>query len=322
MTTPGDKDRYLIGLDRSRSSLMGRFRSIFGQGAQIGRDQLEELEEALIQADVGMDYTVRIVEELGQVLGRQRAWTQEDIRGFLTAIIARAVGVGGRRRGMLSLLEGDAGGGSRQGKGTEVVLVVGVNGTGKTTTIGKLAHRFRKRGLRVLLAAGDTYRAAAEEQLEIWAERSGSLYHRGSEGADPASVVHDALSIALSGSVDVALVDTAGRLHTKEPLMRELAKIMKVASRVVEGAPHEVVLVLDATTGQNALVQARTFLETVGVTAVILTKMDGTAKGGILIPIAGELGLPISYVGLGEGLDDLVPFDPQAYAEALIGGDD
>ena len=294
---------------------MERFRSVFGSRAVIDEDQLEKLEEILIQADVGMGYTTKIVDELRKVLGGQREWAREDLESFLAAIIAETVGG--------SEKEGPRGGEGResplQGAGTRVILVVGVNGTGKTTTIGKLAHRYRKQGLEVMLVAGDTFRAAAEEQLQIWAHRSKALYHRGREGADPASVVHDALAIASSRSVDMVIVDTAGRLHTKEPLMRELAKITSVASRVVEGAPHEVLLVLDATTGQNALIQARTFRDAVGVTGVVLSKMDGTAKGGILIPIAGELGLPVSYLGLGEGLEDLVTFDPQNYAEALIG---
>jgi fused signal recognition particle receptor len=320
MPTPEDKDRYRIGLEKSRGSLMGRIRSIFAGKAEIGEEQLEDLEEALIQADVGMEYTLRIVDELRKALGGKSSWSQEDFRGFLAAIIARMVS--GQGSGSKKPLNGpESSERAFEAAKTRVILIVGVNGTGKTTTIGKLAHRFCEQGTGVMLVAGDTFRAAAEEQLEIWAQRSGSQYHRGKEGADPASVVHDALTAAASRSLDVVLVDTAGRLHTREPLMRELAKITGVASRVVAGAPHEVILVLDATTGQNALIQAKTFTEVVGVTGVIITKMDGSAKGGILIPIAGELGLPVLYVGLGERIEDLVPFDPQAYAEALIGMD-
>jgi fused signal recognition particle receptor len=200
-----------------------------------------------------------------------------------------------------------------------VVLVTGVNGTGKTTTIGKLSARAVRAGRKVMLIAADTYRAAAAEQLTIWAERSGARIVKGPEGGDPAAVVHDGLTSARSSGIDLVLIDTAGRLHTKEPLMKELEKIRRVAQKVIEGSPHRVLLVLDATTGQNALAQARTFRESAGVTDLVITKMDGSARGGFLLPVTAQLGTPVSYVGLGEGIDDLVPFDAEEYARQLVG---
>jgi len=292
---------------------MGRMRSIFGGKASVSEEDLDRLEEVLIQADVGVAYTTRMIDEMRKALVSRKSWDERDFRSFLLNWVVRAVTDQGGENGRGFF-------GSRDpAVRPEVILFVGVNGTGKTTTIGKLSRFFMTEGRGVMLVAGDTYRAAAAEQLEVWAKRSGAMYHRGPEGGDAASVVHDALTRACSASLETVLVDTAGRLHTKEPLMRELEKITKVASRVVDGAPHQVVLVLDATTGQNALVQARSFMEVVGVTGIIITKMDGSAKGGILIPISCELGLPIYFVGMGEGIDDLVPFDPGAYAEALIG---
>ena len=299
-------------MQKTRGSLTGRIRAIFGGKASVGEEDLEHIEEVLIQADVGVAYTTKMIEEMRKALVSRKSWDERDFRSFLFNWVVRAVGDQGEKNGCGFFEPRDP------DVRPEVILFVGVNGTGKTTTIGKLSRLFIAKGRGVMLVAGDTYRAAAPEQLEVWAKRSGSMYHRGAEKGDAASVVHDALTMACSASLDTVLVDTAGRLHTKEPLMRELEKIMKVASRVVEGAPHQVVLVLDATTGQNALVQARSFMDVVGVTGIIITKMDGSAKGGILIPISCELGLPIHFVGMGEGIDDLVPFDPEAYAEALI----
>jgi fused signal recognition particle receptor len=202
-----------------------------------------------------------------------------------------------------------------------VVFVVGVNGTGKTTTIGKLAAGWRAEGHTVLLCAADTFRAAAAEQLEVWAERAGALFHRGSEGADPSSVLTDALRTARARRIDAVLVDTAGRLHTKSNLMAELAKMARVAGREVERAPHETLLVLDATVGSNGLVQGREFAKAGGVTGLVLTKLDGTAKGGAAVAVVRELGVPIRYVGVGEKVDDLLPFDAAAFAEGLVGGE-
>jgi len=309
-----DKAIYNKGLEKSRGSIMGRIRSVFGAKKTIAPEDLEDIEDILIQADVGMTYTTRMMEDMKKASGPSDGWSEEGLKAFLARWVTEVVGE-------VSSPGKDTTERPSDGQNTppRVVLVVGVNGTGKTTTIGKLAARIRDGGKSVMVVAGDTYRAAAAEQLQVWAERSGSLYHRGQDGGDPAAVVHDALNNAVADNVDTVLVDTAGRLHTKEPLMRELEKISAVASKVIDGAPHEVILVLDATTGQNALMQARTFTKAVGVTGIVLTKMDGSAKGGILIPIAGELKIPVRYVGMGEGIGDLVAFDPQAYAEALLG---
>jgi len=314
MTIDSDKAIYTKGLEKSRGSIMGRIRSVFGGRKAIDPGDLEDIEDILIQADVGMTYTTRMMEDLKKASGRFDGWTEEGLKSFLVRWVA-GVMAGPAPVGKAW----PAGPSEGESTASRVILVVGVNGTGKTTSIGKLAAKMRNHGKSVMLVAGDTYRAAAAEQLEVWADRSGALYHRGQDGGDPAAVVHDALNKAGANGVNTVLVDTAGRLHTKDPLMRELGKISAVASKVIDGAPHEVILVLDATTGQNAMIQARTFTEAVGVTGIVLTKMDGTAKGGILIPIAGELKIPVLYVGMGEGIGDLVAFDPQAYAEALLG---
>ncbi|TNF45783.1 signal recognition particle-docking protein FtsY [bacterium] len=314
MTTEADKSRYTKGLEKSRGSIMGRIRSVFGGREAIAPEDLEDIEDILIQADVGVTYTTRMIEDLQKESDRADRWSEEGLKSFLAQWISNAVGGVSTKHAGGSAAELD-----KNDTVPHVILIIGVNGTGKTTSIGKLSNIFRHQGKKVMVVAGDTYRAAAAEQLEVWAQRSGALYHRGQDGSDPAAVVHDALNKALAKDVNTVLVDTAGRLHTKEPLMKELGKISTVASKVIHGAPHEVILVLDATTGQNALIQSRTFTETVGVTGIILTKMDGSARGGILVPIAGELGLPVKYVGMGEGIEDLVPFDPQAYAEGLVG---
>jgi fused signal recognition particle receptor len=303
MTTSREHDLYQRGLEKSRGSIWGRIKGVFGGRSSVGEEDIEKIEEILITGDVGMQYTAKLVEDLRRTATNEL--TDDQLRSYLRGWIEGVVRV-----------EGETGSGAAR---PAVSLIVGVNGTGKTTTIGKLAHMNQKAGLDTMVVAADTYRAAAVKQLQIWAERSGTRFAGGKEGGDPAAVVHDALTNALRAGSDAVLIDTAGRLHTKEPLMRELEKISKVAGRIVQNAPHEILLVLDATTGQNALTQAREFVQAVGVTGIILTKMDGSARGGILIPIAGELGLPILYVGLGEGIDDLVPFDPAEYAEGLIG---
>ncbi len=263
-------------------------------------DSWEALEESLIGADVGMTATVELVERL-----RKR----RDLDDFGSALAAEVEELLGAP-GTLSVNDGPS-----------VILVVGVNGTGKTTTIGKLAHRLREHGHDVLVAAADTFRAAAGEQLEIWATRAGADYVGSSRGGDPAAVAFDAIEAAEARGRDVVIVDTAGRLHTQKGLMEELAKVRRVIERRLEGAPHETLLVLDATTGQNGLQQARLFDEAVGVTGVCLTKLDGTAKGGIVLPIGVELGLPVKLIGVGEELEDLRPFDPGDFARALVGSD-
>ncbi|MGH9330160.1 MAG: signal recognition particle-docking protein FtsY [Vicinamibacterales bacterium] len=261
---------------------------------------LDALEEALISADVGVaaaDRIVRAVQARAVAGGELRDLVEEELRDILKAADQT----------------------SRQGTATpHVILVVGVNGTGKTTTVGKLARLLKEQGMPPLICAADTFRAAAVEQLEVWANRAGVDILRARQGADPAAVVFDALASAKAKGRAAVIVDTAGRLHTRVNLMSELEKIRRVAAREVEGAPHEVLLVLDATVGQNGLVQAREFLQAAGVTGVVLTKLDGTAKGGIAVAIAHDLKLPIRYVGVGEALDDLIPFSPDDYVDALF----
>jgi fused signal recognition particle receptor len=257
----------------------------------------ERLEEALIHADVGVRATAELV---------QRLEARPDLTD-LNAALAEEI----------AALFGDPGTLDVHSR-PSLILVVGVNGTGKTTTIGKLAERLRQHGHSVVLGAADTFRAAAEEQLEIWAERSGAAFVGGERGADPASVAYDAIETAARDGRDVVIVDTAGRLHTQANLMQELAKVRRVIEAKLEGAPHEILLVVDATTGQNGLQQARLFGEAVGVTGVALTKLDGSAKGGIAVAIAYELGLPVKLIGVGETLEDLRPFDPADFARALL----
>lgn len=264
----------------------------------------ERIEEALIRADVGVPATVEIVRRLEE----RRPATQAELLEGLEEVVTELVSPAGEAR---LGLDGPP----------SVVLVVGVNGTGKTTTIGKLASRLAESGRSVILAAADTFRAAAEEQLEIWAKRAGADFVGSERGADPAAVAFDAISAAEARGRDVVVVDTAGRLHTQANLMEELAKIRRVIAGRLEGAPHETLLVVDATTGQNGLQQARLFGGAVDVTGVALTKLDGTAKGGIAVAIAHELGIPVKLVGVGETLDDLQPFDARDFARALVGGE-
>ena len=264
----------------------------------------DELEESLIMADVGMEVAVSTVKELRNVVYNERLEGAEQGKAALRRILARKLEMDNMALDI-----------STQ---PSVVLFIGVNGVGKTTSIGKMAHQLRKEGKKVLLCAGDTFRAAAADQLQIWAERAGVDIVRQHEGADPGAVLFDALQAAKARSVDVVLVDTAGRLHNKQNLMNELGKLRKIIDRECPDAARETLLVLDATTGQNGLIQAKQFKETAGLTGIVLTKLDGTAKGGIVIAIARELQVPVKYVGLGEGIDDLQPFDAQAFVEALI----
>jgi len=289
---------------RLRDSLSKSRRALTQQLAAAAFDPAddeawERLEEALIASDVGVPATAELV---------RRLEARDDLNDLNAALVEEVTALfGGPPR--LALAERVA-----------VVLVVGVNGTGKTTTIGKLANRLRERGHDVVLAAADTFRAAAEEQLEIWAERAGADFVGSERGGDPAAVAFDAISAAEARGRDVVIVDTAGRLHTQTNLMEELAKVRRVIERRLPGAPHETLLVIDATTGQNGLQQARLFGQAVGVTGVALTKLDGSARGGIAVPIAFELGLPVKLVGVGERLDDLRPFDAADYARALVAG--
>ena len=264
----------------------------------------EDLEEMLIMADVGVETATAAVEELRQQMVAERLSGQEAIKDCLRRILAEKLQVGDQSLNLSTK--------------PSVILVIGVNGVGKTTSIGKLADRLRRQGKRVLLCAGDTFRAAAADQLEIWAGRAQCELIRQHEGADPSAVLFDALQAAKARHVDVVICDTAGRLHNKSHLMAELAKMKRVIDRELPEAALETLLVLDATTGQNGLIQAKQFQETTGLTGIVLTKLDGTAKGGIVIAIAQALQVPVKFVGLGEGIDDLQPFDAKSYVEALI----
>jgi fused signal recognition particle receptor len=296
--------------EEERAGFFGRLRESLGKSRRALTEQLavaafdpaddeawERLEEALIAGDVGVRSTAELVRRL------EARGTDGDLAGPLAEEVAVLLG----DPGTLAVRERPS-----------VILVVGVNGTGKTTTIGKLAHKLREHGHGVILAAADTFRAAAEEQLEIWAERAGADFVGSVRGADPAAVAFDAIAAAEARGRDVVIVDTAGRLHTQTNLMEELAKVHRVIAGRLPGAPHETLLVVDATTGQNGVQQARLFGEAVGVTGVALTKLDGSAKGGVAIAIAYELGLPIKLIGVGEGLDDLRPFDARDFARALV----
>ena len=299
-------DRIKQSLTRTKEQFVERFDDVVKRADEPARrsqpidvETIEALEEALISADVGVAATDQIVQAVRERRGRGdslRTLVKEEIRRIL--------------RGA----DTPAGNGQRP----HVVLIVGVNGTGKTTTVGKLARLLKDSGKTTLICAADTFRAAAVEQLEIWANRAGVDIIRAKTGADPAAVVFDALAAGKARNRDVVLVDTAGRLHTRVNLMTELDKIRRIAAREVAGAPHEVLLVLDATVGQNGLAQAREFMNAAGVNGIVLTKLDGTAKGGIAVAIAHDLKLPIRYVGVGEAIDDLIPFAPDEYVEALF----
>ena len=273
-------------------------------GSELTDDFYDELEETLILGDMGVETTMKAVEELRRRVKEEHIKTVEEARACMCRCIADAMTVG------------DAG--LDLSTRPSVVLFIGVNGVGKTTTIGKIGSQLRAERKKVLFCAADTFRAAAADQLEIWSERSGVELVRQYEGADPAAVVFDALSAAKARNTDVVLVDTAGRLHNKQNLMNELNKISRVIDRELPGCARETLLVLDATTGQNGLIQAKQFKETAGITGIVLTKLDGTAKGGIAIAIAKELGVPVKYAGVGEGIDDLKPFDAEEFAQALI----
>jgi fused signal recognition particle receptor len=297
------------GLAKTRSKLAQGVRSLFRIGRKIDAEFLRELEETLILGDVGVAATRRITEDLKTRYHDREITAADDILGIL-------------KRDLKDSLAEGANGFNANPTGPTVILVAGVNGSGKTTAVARLAKFFLGEGKSVLLAACDTFRAAADEQLGIWAERVGVDIVRHKMGADPAAVAFDAAAAAVARKIGVLLVDTAGRLHTQEHLMRELGKIRKVLAKQIPGAPHEVLLVLDATTGQNAIAQAKVFRAAIDVTGVFLAKLDGTAKGGIVLAIKQELGIPVKFVGLGEKADDVAPFDPDTFVEALFGGTD
>ena len=278
--------------------------NIFSGFFSVDEDFFEELEENLILSDMGMDTTLEAVEALRERVKTNKIKEPEEVKACLREILVEMLDVGPTD---LDLTDKPA-----------VILMIGVNGVGKTTTIGKLANLLKNQGNRVLLAAGDTFRTAAADQLAIWADRAKVDLVRHEEGSDPAAVVFDAMNAARARKTDVVLVDTAGRLHNKQNLMNELNKIRRVIDREGTASSKEVLLVLDATTGQNGLIQAKQFGESAGITGIVLTKLDGTAKGGVVLAIAKEMGVPVKFVGLGEGIDDLQPFDAMAFAEALV----
>lgn len=295
------------GLKKTRDSMMGKVDALLNSFTKIDEDFFEELEENLIMADVGAVTSARICDQLRKRVKEQGLSDAAEVKAALKQIIAE-------------MLEGDAA--LDLSTTPSVVLVIGVNGVGKTTTIGKLANNLRSEGKKVLLAAADTFRAAAIDQLQIWADRAGVEMVRHEEGSDPAAVVFDAVNAGKARGCDVVICDTAGRLHNKKNLMDELAKISRVIDREAPGSAKEVLLVLDATTGQNALNQAKLFQQAAGLTGIILTKLDGTARGGVVIGIKEELAIPIKYIGVGEQIDDLKPFDSRDFVEALFEGTD
>jgi fused signal recognition particle receptor len=300
-------DRLKQSISKTRSQITAKVEDLVSGEKKIDPEQLSRLENALLAADIGPRTTHQILEAVRQKLERHALNNTAQLKAELKSQLLYA----------LRLVPSSNGSSAAQEPRPRVIFVVGVNGTGKTTTIGKLANRLRQRGKNVVLAAGDTFRAAAIEQLGVWATRTGSEIIKTKSGGDPAAVVYDALASARARNADVVIVDTAGRLHTKAGLMDELGKIKRVISR--HATVDEVLLVLDATTGQNGLRQARVFAEVVDVTGIVLTKLDGTAKGGIVIAVQRELGVPVKLVGLGEGPDDLAPFDPAAFVDAILG---
>jgi fused signal recognition particle receptor len=299
------------GLEKTRGGFMARLQGLLGAPRAVDEATLAELEEILFTADIGVKTATALLEHARDRVRRRELDDPARLKQALRDEVTRIVSLDGEPGGAGDLEVG--------GQRPWVIMVVGVNGSGKTTTIGKLAARLGQRGLRVQLGAGDTFRAAAGEQLEIWAERIGAPLTRGRDGADPASVCFEAVKRGVEDKVDVVLLDTAGRLHTKLPLMEELKKVKRVVDKALPGAPNDVLLVLDATNGQNAIAQARQFHEALGVTGIALTKLDGTAKGGVVIGISDELGIPVRYVGVGEKVADLRPFDPSEFVDALFG---
>jgi fused signal recognition particle receptor len=302
---PSLLERLKSGVQKTRAGLVTRLEDMLQGAKQIDADLLDELEFTLISSDIGVRTTEEILDRIRERVDRSLVGDAAELEGLI-------------REHLLEILQASERPMPRVAEPPAVILVVGVNGSGKTTTIGKLAHRFRAEQRGVLLCAADTFRAAAIEQLEIWGQRTGTDVVRQQQGSDPSAVLFDALQSARARKTDYVIVDTAGRLQTKTNLMAELEKMRRTAARVIPGAPHEVLLVMDATTGQNGLEQARKFTETSGVTGIVLTKLDGTAKGGIVVAIARELNIPIRYVGIGEKADDLLPFDAEKFIASLF----
>jgi fused signal recognition particle receptor len=309
---PSFLDKLKASVTKTKAALSETVDNVFLGEKQIDPAALKHLETALLSADLGVKTTREILDSVKEKMDRNAlsdtSQLKREIKSHVSRILQSANGV----QKDLGASNGDG------GKEPRVIFIVGVNGAGKTTSIGKLANRLRQQKLNVVLCAADTFRAAAIEQLEIWAHRNGVEVIKQKSGSDPAAVVFDAMAAAKARNADVVLVDTAGRLHTKSNLMAELEKMKRTAAKVIPGAPHDVLLVMDATTGQNGLAQAREFTGAVGVTGIVLTKLDGTAKGGIVVAISRELGLPIRFVGTGEQINDMIPFDPETYASSLF----
>lgn len=301
-------EKFKEGLTKTRDSFSGKVNDLIARYRQVDEDFFEELEEILIQADVGFDTVMELIDELKLEVKRQNIQDPVEVQSVISEKLVEIYNGGGKQSSELNI----------QPNGLTVILFVGVNGVGKTTTIGKLAHKFKSEGKKVLLAAGDTFRAGAIEQLEVWGDRVGVETIKQGEGSDPAAVMYDAIQAAKSRKSDILLCDTAGRLQNKVNLMKELEKVKRVIEREIPGAPHEVLLVLDATTGQNALIQAKTFKEATNVSGIVLSKLDGTAKGGIVLAIRKELEIPVKFVGLGEKMDDLQEFDAEKYVYGLF----
>ncbi len=297
-------EKMKAGLARTRSQMAATINTMIADFTEENEEIYDELEEALILSDAGVETTENIIENLREQVRLRGCRGQEQLHDTLAEILSEAMDAGDTSLKLDTV--------------PSVILVVGVNGVGKTTTIGKLASRLTAEGKKVLLCAGDTFRAAAAEQLTVWAERAGCGIVRHEEGSDPAAVVFDSIAAAKARGADVVIIDTAGRLHNKQNLMNELSKIRRVIDRELPEADVECLMVLDATTGQNGLIQAKVFTESAKLTGIVLTKLDGTAKGGIVFAITAELGLPVKFVGVGEGVDDLMPFDARGFAEALL----
>jgi len=302
---PGFFERMKQAVSRTRENLSERIEEVVSYRQEIDRETLDDLEATLIGADLGTATTHEVLQALREKADRKQIGDVNDLKRLLKDELLHLL----NRAGLEPV---------KAVEPPEVIVVVGVNGTGKTTTIGKLAHLFRSQGRSVLLTAADTFRAAAIEQLEVWGTRTGTEVIKTRPGGDPAAVLFDALQAAKARGSDYVIVDTAGRLHTKSNLMEELSKMRRTAQRIVPGAPHETLLVMDATTGQNGLQQAKLFTESAGVTGIVLTKLDGTAKGGIVVAISRELGVPVRYVGVGEKAGDLLPFDAQQFVDSLF----
>jgi fused signal recognition particle receptor len=301
-------EKFKEGLTKTRDNFSGKVNDLVARYRKVDEDFFEELEEIMIQADVGFDTVMKLIEELKMEVKRRNIQDPQEVQSVISEKLVDIYNAGEEQSSKLNIQE----------DGLTVILFVGVNGVGKTTTIGKLGYKFKNEGKKVLLAAGDTFRAGAIEQLEVWGERVGVDVIKQSEGSDPAAVMYDAIQAAKSRKTDILLCDTAGRLQNKVNLMKELEKVKRVIEKEIPGAPHEVILVLDATTGQNALIQAKTFKEVTNVSGIVLSKLDGTAKGGIVLAIRNELKIPVKFVGLGEKMDDLQEFEAEKYVYGLF----